>query len=260
MTEEKEVKEFVKDIYGKVASESDVCSCCIDQSEDIDLFAQALFLGYSRGEIKNVPQESLMGLGSGNPLEFVALQKGQTVLDLGSGAGVDSFLAAKKVGDKGHVIGIDMTGEMVRKARILANRYGYQNIDFKEGDVENLPLDDESVDVVISNCVINLTPNKSATFREAYRVLKPGGSMVLSDMVADGELSEYAKWSFEAWTGCQAGLIQKQEYLELMEEAGFLNVAIVKERPFQKLGIGRNSGEEIKSIHVRALRDRFSSS
>jgi len=254
MKTEKGVKEFVKDIYGKIADEGEVCSCCINYAEDVDLFEQAVMLGYSEEEIREIPKEALMGLGSGNPLSLIELQEGQTVLDLGSGAGLDSFLASKKVGEKGNVIGIDMTEEMVKRASAIAGQYGYQNIEFKVGGIENLPFDNESIDVVVSNCVINLTLNKLAAFKEVYRVLKPGGVIALSDMVADGELSEYVKWSFEAWTGCQAGLIQKQEYLELMKEARFTNVGILKEKPFQKLGIGNNSGGEIKSIQVRAFK------
>jgi SAM-dependent methyltransferase len=247
-----EIKEFSKDIYGKVASEGEGCSCCINYAKDVDLVNQAVFLGYCEAEIREIPKEALMGLGSGNPLAFVSLAEGQTVLDLGSGAGVDSFLAAQKVGNSGQVIGVDLTEGMVQKARRLAHKYGYTNTSFKVGDVEDLPVSDESVDVVISNCVLNLTPNKLAVFKEAYRVLKPGGIMVISDMVADGEISEYVKWCFEAWTGCKTGLIQKQEYINLIKEAGFINVELRKERPFQKFGLGGNSGEEIKSIQVRA--------
>ena len=251
---QEEVKEFVKDIYGKVVSEGEVCSRCVSRSEDADLLGQALFLGYEEEEVRAAPREALMGLGSGNPLALIELHEGQTVLDLGSGGGLDCFLAASKVGGRGCVIGIDMTEGMVTKARMLARRYGYMNIEFGLGEIEALPLEDESVDVVISNCVINLTPYKLVTFEEVYRVLKAGGGIALSDMVADGELSEYVKWSYEAWTGCQAGLIQKQEYIELMQKAGFSNVEVLKERPFPKLGIGKSSGEEIKSIQVKALK------
>jgi len=255
MSVDNEVKEFVKDVYGSFVAESEDSSGSIYPSDYLDLISQALFLGYSEDEIRTLPPESLMGLGSGNPLAFVELRKGQTVLDLGCGAGLDSFLAAQKVGESGHVVGIDMTAEMVTKARDLARRYSYRNIEFKLGDVENHALLTESFDVVVSNCVLNLTPDKLAAFKEAHRVLKRGGSLVLSDIVAEGELSEYVKWSFEVWTGCQTGLIQKQDYLGLISDAGFPDIEIVKETPFQKLGIGRNSGEEIKSIQLRAHRD-----
>lgn len=250
------IKESVKDLYERVAGEGEVCSCCLDQSEDVDLFAQALFLGYREEDLRNIPSEALMGLGSGNPLALIDLHEGQLVLDLGSGGGVDCFLASRRVGETGQVIGIDMASAMVRRARSLAIQHGYENIRFGVGEIENLPLGDGSIDAVVSNCVINLTSDKLTTFKEALRVLKPKGRIVLSDMVADGELSEYVKWSFQAWTGCQAGLIQKQEYVALLQKAGFTDVEIVQERPFQKLGIGDNSGEEIKSIQVRAIKDQ----
>lgn len=247
-----EIKVLIRDIYGKIASMGEVCSCWMSYVEDVDLVEQAVFLGYCEEEIRGIPKEALTGLGSGNPLAFIELQEGQTVLDLGSGAGLDSFLAAKKVGSSGQVIGVDLTEEMVKKARGLVHKYGYTNISFKVGDVEDLPVGDESVDVVISNCVLHFTPNKLVAFKEAFRVLKPGGSMIVSDMVADGEVSEYARWCFEAWTGCKAKLIQKQDYIEVIKKAGFRKVTILKEQPFQKFGIGNNSGEEIKSIQVRA--------
>jgi SAM-dependent methyltransferase len=242
----------VRELYTKVVDEGNACGCAIGSAEGIDLVAQAQLLGYSREDIEAVPPEALTGLGSGNPLGFIELHEGQVVLDLGSGVGLDSFIAAPKVGASGRVIGIDMTEAMVQKARELGERYRYENVDFKVGVVEKLPFEDGCVDVVISNCVLNLTVQKVAVFKEAYRVLKPGGTMVISDMVADGELSSYVKWSFESWTGCMAGLIRKETYLEMILEAGFDNPVIVGERSFQKFGIGSNSGDEIKSIQVRA--------
>lgn len=224
--------------------------------EKVDLVEHARLLGYAKEEIEKIPRESLMGLGSGNPLGFVCVGEGQIVLDLGSGAGVDSFVAANRVGKEGTVIGIDMTEAMVKRAQSIAERYGYGQVVFVVGTVERLPLRNDSVDVVISNCVLNLTVEKLAAFREAYRVLKAGGSMVVSDMVAEGEVSRYAQWCFESWTGCTAGLIQKEAYLALIGEAGLSNAAIVGERAFQKFGIGGNSGDEIKSIQVRAEKDR----
>jgi SAM-dependent methyltransferase len=246
------VREFVGDLYEKVAAEQEGACCWKSPGEEVNLVAQALLLGYLKEDIEKVPQESLTGLGSGNPLGFVDLCEGQVVLDLGSGGGLDSFIAASRVGEHGRVIGIDMTEAMVQKARMLGERYGYENVDFSLGTVENLPLDNDSVDVVVSNCVLNLTLEKLKAFREAHRVLKPGGCMVISDMVADGELSRYVKWSFESWTGCVAGLIQKKVYLALIRESGFGNLVVLNERPFQKFGVGNNSGNEIKSIQVRA--------
>ena len=246
------VRAFVKDLYEKVAGEEQHSCCWLSEGERIDLVAHAELLGYVREDIDKIPPEALMGLGSGNPLGFVDLGEGQVVIDLGSGAGVDSFLAANKVGKKGKVIGIDMTPAMVGRARALAERYGYENVEFRRGAVERLPVDSNSADVVISNCVLNLTTDKLKAFKEAFRVLEPGGCMVVADMVADGELSDYVKWCFESWTGCVVGLIQKEAYLELIRKAGFTNPVVLRERPFQKFGLGANSGDEIKSIQVRA--------
>jgi SAM-dependent methyltransferase len=245
-------RESVRDFYNKVTDDGRSCGCGRNYTEGVDLIAHAQLLGYRREDIERVPQEALMGLGSGNPLGFVEVSEGQVVVDLGSGAGLDSFLVANKVGARGSVIGIDMTEAMVRKARAIAERYGYENVNFSVGTVENLPLDNDSVDIVVSNCVLNLTVQKLEAFKEAYRILKPGGSMAISDMVADGELSQYVKWCFESWTGCVAGLVQKEEYCELIREAGFNNPVVLRERSFQKFGVGGNSGNEIKSIQVKA--------
>ncbi len=246
------VREFVRDLYENVALKEESTCCWLRSGEKIDLVEHAQLLGYAKEDVESIPQEALMGLGSGNPLGFIELREGQVVLDLGCGAGLDSFLAAAKVGAGGRVIGIDMTEAMVKRARWLAERYGYRNVDFKVGFVERLPLNNDSVDVVISNCVLNLTVQKLSAYKEAYRVLKSGGSMVISDMVADGELSGYVKWCFESWTGCVAGLMQKKAYLQLIREAGFESPVILGERAFQKFGIGSNSGNEIKSIQIRA--------
>ena len=249
------MKECVKDTYSKlVFEEKECCSYYLEQCEDADMFGQAVSIGYKEEELKSIPQEALMGLGSGNPLGLVELHLGQIVLDLGSGAGLDCFLAAKKVGDEGIVIGIDMTEKIVEKSCRIAKAYGYINVYFDLADIEALPLKNESIDVVVSNCVMNHTPNKLVALKEAYRILRPGGKIALSDMVADGYLSEYVKWGFEAWTGCPLGLIQKHEYVDLMRGAGFLNVKIIRQRSFQKLGLGNNSGEEIKCIEMSAIK------
>ncbi len=164
--------------------------------------------------------------GCGDPITLASLQPGQTVLDLGSGAGLDCFFAAKKVGETGKVIGVDMTPEMVTRARSSAKRMNIQNVEFRQGYIEDLPVDSDSVDVVISNCVINLSPDKPRVFSEAYRVLKPGGKLAVSDIVTDGPLPESIKQSLSAWAGCVAGAVEAKEYIEMMKSAGFIDISI----------------------------------
>jgi ubiquinone/menaquinone biosynthesis C-methylase UbiE len=173
-------------------------------------------------------------LGCGNPIALASLTSGETVLDLGSGAGFDCFLAARRVGPKGKVIGIDITPEMLVKARENAVKGGYKNVDFRPGEIERLPVADESVDVIISNCVINLSPHKDQVFREAFRVLKPGGRLMVSDIVLLEELPDGLKSSAEAYVGCVAGASLKQEYLKLLEQAGFQNIQVQDQTVFFK--------------------------
>ncbi|MEM3531507.1 MAG: arsenite methyltransferase [Candidatus Methanomethyliaceae archaeon] len=192
-----------------------------------------------------------MGLGCGNPVALASIKEGETVLDLGSGGGIDVFLAAKKVGTKGKVIGVDMTEEMINKARDVASKYGYNNVEFRLGEIENLPIESESVDVIISNCVINLSPDKERVFREAYRVLKPGGRIMISDLVTEGELPETLKKSFDAWANCVAGALEKNDYLGVIRKAGFKNVKIVSETPYT-IDVNIELLGKITSIKVEA--------
>ena len=225
--EEKAVKEHVKKRYGEIAkSEAPCCSSCGCDPSRANV---ALRIGYSAEDLRNIPEASSMGLGCGNPVALASLKEGEVVLDLGSGGGIDVFLAAKKVGSKGKAIGVDMTEEMIQKARTTASKYGYENVEFRLGEIEDLPLEDDSVDVVISNCVINLSPDKQKVFQEAHRVLKPGGRIMISDLVTEGELPEEIRKSFDAWAGCIAGTLEKSEYLETIRRAGFKNVKIVSE-------------------------------
>ncbi len=246
--EEKEVKKFVKKRYGEIAkTEGSVCSCgCMPSPNEI-----AMRIGYSEEDLKNIPGVSSMGLGCGNPVALASLKKGETVLDLGSGGGIDVFLAAKKVGPKGKVIGVDMTEEMIRKARATASKHGYENVEFRLGEIENLPIEEASVDVVISNCVINLSPDKEKVFREAYRVLKPTGRIMISDIVTEGELPEEVKKSFEAWAGCVAGALEKRQYLNTIRRAGFEKVRIVSESKYD-IDVSQQLRGKITSVQVEA--------
>jgi len=211
------VKRIVKEGYGKIA-ESKGCSCgcsCGASNEDI-----AKSIGYSEEDVKAVPDANL-GLGCGNPTAIATITKGSTVLDLGSGAGFDCFIAARKVGKSGKVIGVDMTEQMVKKAEENAKKYGYGNVEFRLGEIEDLPVDDDSVDYVISNCVINLSPDKPSVFREAYRALKKGGRLLVSDMVLLAKLPRELLDDKGLLVGCVAGAELRDDYLKMMEEAGF---------------------------------------
>ena len=227
------VKETIKKSYGKIAKSSQSCSCdCA--CTDITTQDRAEQIGYSKEEIGQVPSGSNLGLGCGNPTAIASLKKSQTVLDLGSGAGFDTFLAAKKVGKTGKVIGIDMTDEMVKKARKNAKKGGFTNVEFRKGDIEDLPVDDKSVDVVISNCVINLASNKRKVFKEAFRVLKPGGWLAVSDIVLIKLLPEKLKKDKDLLIACIAGAELKKDYLRMLKEAGFSHIKIHKETSYFK--------------------------
>jgi SAM-dependent methyltransferase len=193
-------------------------------------------IGYSEQELRSVPENANLGLGCGNPVALATLQEGETVLDLGAGAGFDCFLAAKRVGKKGKVIGVDMTPEMLEKAKANAKRGQYENVEFKLAEIENLPLEAESVDVIISNCVINLSPDKKKVFQEAFRVLKTGGRFMISDLVLLKDLPESVKKSVQAYTGCIAGALRREEYIKLIEEAGFGHIDVQGEE-FFSLGL-----------------------
>ena len=225
--ESSEKKEVIKKKYGDIAMAGGSCCCssaCCGDSSVVDISKS---IGYTGDQILSVPDANL-GLGCGNPTAFAELKPGDIVLDLGSGAGFDCFLAAQRVGSSGKVIGVDMTPEMIEKAQANALKYGYLNVEFRYGDIEALPVDDSSVDVIISNYVINLVPDKEKVFREAFRVLKPEGRMYVSDMVLLAELPEDLKNDIDLLAGCVAGAILKEDYLRLLKKAGF-SVEILEE-------------------------------
>ncbi len=227
-----EVKKIVREGYAKVAkgtgrANAPVGSCC----GSAPARETSRRIGYSDAELAAAPEANL-GLGCGNPVALASLRAGEVVLDLGSGAGFDCFLAAKQVGDKGRVIGVDMTPEMLEKARENARKAGVRNVEFRLGEIENLPVADNSVDAVISNCVINLAPDKTRVFAEAYRALKPGGRLMVSDLVLTAPLPKKVQDSVSAYVGCVAGAALKTDYLRAIEQAGFRNVEVASEQPF----------------------------
>jgi arsenite methyltransferase len=229
-----EVKKVVREGYAKVAKGSGSCcgqqsSCCgaAPTAEDV-----SRRVGYSDEEMAAAPEGANLGLGCGNPIALASLKEGEVVLDLGSGAGFDCFLAAKKVGSKGRVIGVDMTPEMLEKARENARKAGAANVEFRLGEIENLPVADGSVDAVISNCVINLAPDKARVFAEAFRALKPGGRLMVSDLVLTAPLPKVVQESVAAYVGCLAGASLKDDYLRAIGQAGFEKVEIASEEAF----------------------------
>ena len=235
-----EIQKVVRERYGKIATQSGSSCCCGPNSASSSCcgtntnLASAIGkkIGYSNEEINKVPEGANLGLGCGNPVALATLKVGETVLDLGSGAGFDCFLASSKVGPKGKVIGIDMTAEMLDRAKENARKGGYTNVEFRLGEIENLPVADNSVDVIISNCVINLSSDKQRVFDEAFRVLKPGGRLMVSDIVVLKDLPENILNSTDAYTGCVAGAIKKEDYLAAIEKSGFEFVKVVEESSF----------------------------
>jgi SAM-dependent methyltransferase len=248
---DKKIKENIKETYSKIAINNECgcrkSSCCTSSPRDI-----SKSIGYSDKEINNVPEANL-GLGCGNIIAFSDIKEGDVVLDLGSGAGFDVFLAAKKAGKTGKVIGVDFSEAMVNKARSNAIKYNYRNADFKLGDIENLPLEDGSVDVVVSNCVINLAPNKDAVFSEIFRVLKENGRMFVSDIVLLGELTEEQKNDKDLIAGCVGGALQKDDYLRKIEGAGF-KVRILGED--KKISKRQYDGIPLESLKVEAYKSK----
>ncbi|MEM2842122.1 MAG: arsenite methyltransferase [Thermoproteota archaeon] len=229
------IKKIVRKRYAKIAKDKDSCcsfssSCCqsaCDASVD-----RCKNIGYDEEELKVVPEDANLGLGCGNPVALSLLKEGETVLDLGSGAGLDCFLAANKVGQRGKIIGVDMTPEMIDISRRNAVKGNYKNVEFRLGEIENLPVADCTADVVISNCVINLSPDKGRVFQEAFRALKPGGRLVVSDIVLLRNLPKSIRNDAQAYVACVAGAEMKDKYLELIRNAGFQDIKVMEETRF----------------------------
>jgi len=272
---EAEIKKMVREGYGqRVKTRSSCCaptkSCC-GGGDTTRSMSKAV--GYSEAEMDSVPDGANLGLGCGNPIALASLVEGETVLDLGSGAGFDCFLAANKVGKSGKIIGVDMTPEMLEKARENAEKGGYRNVEFRLGEIENLPAADNSIDVIISNCVINLSPDKKQVFREAFRVLKPGGRLMVSDIVLLKELPDFIRNSVAAYVGCISGALMKNDYLDAIAEAGFAGVQVLDEAVFpidcmandptakaviKKLNLSQdemeNAANSVVSVKVRGIK------
>jgi len=221
-----DIRTTVRQHYGDAAAsfQPKASTSCCGSKDPVDLTASKL---YPISELDTLPEEVTgLSMGCGDPITLASLKLGQTVLDLGSGGGIDCFMAAKKVGETGHVIGVDMTAEMLEKARLNQVKMGFKNVEFRLGEIEHLPVADNTVDVIISNCVVNLSPDKPQVFREAFRVLKPGGRLALSDIVTEGPLPQVIKDSLSAWAGCVAGALDVKDYIATIEAAGFTNIEL----------------------------------
>lgn len=258
------IKDKVRERYGKIAlgGNSDCCcmpsECCgsdHDGNPSSDLSTHsAQAIGYDLKDLQSIPRTSILGVGCGAPLNFAEIIKGETVVDLGSGAGIDVFLAANKVGKKGKVIGIDMTDEMLEKASKNAKEHGgYTNVEFRKGDVEKqIPVDDRTADLIISNCVINLTTNKVDAFKEVHRVLKNGGRMVISDLVTDREVVEPQSVNADKWCSCIDGALTKEHYIESIKKAGFKDVAVLQDQLY--MDGEQVEGRKITSLVIKAVK------
>jgi arsenite methyltransferase len=272
MEKKQDIKKTIRKTYGKIAlqetssesgssSSSSCCApgCCSGGGGGNSAEHTATVVGYDTSELESVPQASILGVGCGAPVKFADLQKGETVVDLGSGAGIDVFLSANKVSNAGRVIGIDMTDEMLERARRNAKEGGFTNVDFRKGDIEKrIPVDDNSTDVVISNCVINLTMNKVDAFKEVHRILKQGGRMVISDLVTDTEVAP-TDADAQMWSSCIDGALTKEHYVDSIRQAGFQNVKVLSEQLYMDDEDGNNQAEgkrksKITSVVIKAIK------
>ena len=266
MDKQLNLKERIKEQYGKIAINGNSNSCCVPSSDCCGTseilfspFESSKAVGYDSDKLNLIPESSVLGVGCGNPTRFADIVEGNTVVDLGSGAGIDVFLAANIVKETGKVIGIDMTENMLQKARENAEKHGYRNVEFRLGDIEQvIPVEDNSADLVISNCVINLTTNKVNTFREIYRILKSEGKgkMVISDLVTSKEIDTYSV-NTENWCSCIDGALTKENYIHSIKKAGFTNIEILDEKLYMELDKDKENQEkrQITSISIKAVKE-----
>lgn len=271
-----DIRSEVKKRYGKIAATQNPCGCsssCCGSGSAAEAERISSILGYKEDEMSSIPEGANLGLGCGTPLTFSEIREGEKVLDLGSGAGFDAFLAAQRVGKGGFVYGVDMTDEMLEKATANAKKGGFENVSFLKGFIEELPLDDGIVDLVISNCVINLSPDKQRVFQESFRILKSGGRIAVSDIVLKNNLPDVLMKSMDLYSACVTGANLKSEYLEMIKKAGFRDITVLKETVFpfdlaindlKETGIiewakanpddARQAVESVLSITVRAVK------
>jgi len=248
--ENDKIKEVVKKSYAKFASQNSGCGCSCNCGTYSDNEQIAKSIGYSEEEINSAPEANL-GLGCGNPIALGKIKEGDIVLDLGSGAGFDCFLAAKRVGENGKVIGVDMTQEMIDKAKNIAEKRSYKNVEFRLGEIENLPIDNNSIDIAISNCVINLVPDKEKAFKEIYRVLKKGGKIYLSDIVLLEDIPEDIKNNEELLAGCVGGALLRDSYLDIIKKAGFEIKILSEDKDISKR---QYQGIPLESLKIEAVK------
>jgi len=267
MDKQLHLKEKIKEQYGKIAIDGNSNSCCVPSSDCCGTseilfspFESSKAVGYDSDKLNLIPESSVLGVGCGNPTRFADIIEGNTVVDLGSGAGIDVFLAADIVKETGKVIGIDMTENMLQKARENAEKHGYRNVEFRHGDIEQvIPVEDNSADLVISNCVINLTINKVNTFREIYRILKSEGKgkMVISDLVTSKEIDADSV-NTENWCSCIDGALTKENYIDSIKKAGFTNIEILDEKLYMELDEDKDQEKQekrqISSISIKAVK------
>ncbi len=263
------IKETVKEIYGDIANQSkeqNETSCC--GTGCCDTVDYAVFsLDYSK--LKGYNPDADLGLGCGLPTEFAQIKEGDTVVDLGSGAGNDAFVARAIAGDKGKVIGIDFTDAMINKARVNNDKLGFNNVEFRYGDIENIPVSDNTADVIVSNCVLNLVPDKSKAFSEIHRILKPGGHISVSDIVTSGALPEKIRTAASMYAGCVSGALIREDYINEANKSGLINIEVQKERPIRipdeilykylhedELQLFKSSGVKIISINLYAEKSK----
>lgn len=265
MTHDETIKEMVRQKYAEIAlqdKETNASSCCGAGGCSTEVYT---IMSEEYHDLEGYNPDADLGLGCGLPTQFARIRRGDTVIDLGSGAGNDCFIARAEAGESGKVIGIDFTPAMIEKARMNAEKMGYNNVEFRQGDIEKIPVTAHTADVVVSNCVLNLVPNKNAVFSEIFRVLKNGGHFSISDIVLTGELPDKIRAAAEMYAGCVAGAIQKEEYITIIKEAGFQNITLQKEKIItipddilrnylsnEEIDLYKNSPDSIRSITVYA--------